>query len=279
VAPQGTGGSETDRDAPGTRGIDDTVPHSARIWTYWLGGKDFYPADRAAGDAVLRTFPGMRDLARSGRYFLGRLVHHLVTEAGVRQFLDVGTGLPTVDNTHEVAQRLAPESRIVYVDNDPLVLVHAQALLTSSREGATDYVDADVHDPERILEAAAETLDLSRPVALMLMGILAHVEDHDEARDIVRRLMAGLPPGSYLAVRDGTTTDPAYANALARYNESGAVPYRLRDPQRIAVFFDGLDLVEPGLVPCPRWRPEAADPFESASSAELALLGGLARKR
>ncbi|GAB2814576.1 SAM-dependent methyltransferase [Streptomyces daliensis] len=258
--------------------IDASVPHSARIWTYWLGGKDHFDADRAAGDSFLETFPGIAELARTGRYFLGRAVRHLAGEAGIRQFLDVGTGLPTVDNTHEVAQRVAPDSRIVYVDNDPLVLVHAQALLTSSPEGATDYISADVRDTDAILEAAARTLDLSRPVGLMLMGILAHVDSYDEARSVVRRLMDGLPSGSYLAVRDGSTTDEAYARAMEQYNASGAVPYHLRTPEEIAGFLDGLDLVPPGVVPCPRWRPDAADPFASPSSAESALLGGIGRK-
>jgi len=257
--------------------IDTEVPHSARIFTYWLGGKDCYPADREAGEQVRATFPGIVELARVGRYFLGRVVRHLAAEEGVRQFLDVGTGLPTVDNTHEVAQRVAPESRVVYVDNDPLVLVHAQALLTSSPEGATDYIDADVRDPETILDRASRTLDLSRPVALTLMGILAHIEDYDEARSLVDRLMSGLAPGSYLAVRDGTDTDPDYVAALDRYNTTGAVPYTLRSPELIAGFLDGLEVLEPGVVPCPLWRPEAADPLLH-SPAGSAVLGGVGRK-
>lgn len=256
--------------------IDTTVPHSARIFGYWLGGRDNYPADRAAGDQVRETFPSIVDLARTGRYFLGRVVTYLAREAGVRQFLDVGTGLPTVDNTHEVAQRIAPDARIVYVDNDPLVLVHAQALLTSSREGRTAYVEADVRDPDRILEAAARTLDFDRPVALTLMGVLAHVEGYEEARSIVRHLMDGLPPGSYLSVRDGVDTDESYSTALRRYNRTGAVPYHLRTPDQVAGFFDGLDLVEPGVVPCPLWRPDALDPF--AGDGDVPLLGGVARK-
>jgi hypothetical protein len=255
--------------------IDTSVPHSARIWTYWLGGKDNYPVDREAGDRVRETFPAIVDLARIGRYFLGRVVRYLAGEAGVRQFLDIGTGLPTVDNTHEVAQRIAPEARIVYVDNDPLVLAHAHALLTPTPPGATDYIDADVHDPDAILERAARTLDFDRPVGLMLMGILAHVADYDEARAIVRRLLSALPPGSYLAVRDGTDTDPDYREAIRGYNASGAIPYHLRSREQIAGFLDGLELVDPGVVPCPMWRPDVSP---LAPAKEVALIGGVGRK-
>ncbi|GAA3987000.1 SAM-dependent methyltransferase [Actinomadura viridis] len=257
--------------------IDDTVPHSARIWNHLLGGKDNYPVDRAAGDKIREVFPGMADIARHSRHMLTRVVGHLVGEAGIRQLLDIGTGLPTVNNTHEVAQRLAPESRIVYVDNDPLVLVHAQALLTSTPEGATDYIEADVRDPDAILAEAARTLDLDRPVALMLMGILGLVADHEEARSIVARLMAALPSGSYLALYDGTDTDPAYVEALARHNSgSGAVPYTPRSPERIARYFDGLELLEPGVVPVTQWRPEANT---WGRAPEVACAGGVARKR
>ena len=173
--------------------IDTSVPHSARIWNYWLGGKDNYPVDREAGDRYVEIFPGIIDLARHSRAFLTRTVRFLAGEAGIRQFLDIGTGLPTVDNTHQVAQRVAPESRIVYVDNDPLVLAHARALLTSTPEGACAYIDADLREPEKILDKAAETLDFSRPIGLMLMGILGHIEDYDEARSIVSRLLDRLP--------------------------------------------------------------------------------------
>ncbi|AXK31754.1 SAM-dependent methyltransferase [Streptomyces armeniacus] len=257
--------------------IDSSVPHSARIFTYWLGGKDHFPVDEEAGERVREIFPAIVDLARVGRYFLGRVVRYLVQDAGVTQFLDVGTGLPTVDNTHEVAQRLDPRCRVVYVDNDPLVLAHAEALLTSTPEGRTHYLEADVRDPERILSEARGILDFDQPVAVFLMGILAHVDDLTEAQSIVRRLMDGLPAGSYLSVRDGADTDPAYLAAIEGYNASGAVPYRLRSPEEIARFFEGLELVEPGVVPCPQWRPEAEDPF--ASPDDVALYGGLARKR
>ncbi|GAB2804514.1 SAM-dependent methyltransferase [Streptomyces daliensis] len=261
--------------------IDASVPHSARIFNWWLGGKDNYAVDQMAGARILQTFPGMADLALAGRQFLGRTVRHLTEEEGIRQFLDIGTGLPTADNTHEVAQRSAPDSRIVYVDNDPLVLHQAHALLTSTREGACAYIDADVHEPERILRLAERTLDLERPVAVVLMGILAHVQEYEEARSIVRRLMEPLPPGSFLVVRDGTDTDPDYAAALEWYNaNSGAVPYILRGHEEIEGFFDGLELLPPGLVSCPLWRPEAAEPGtrRAEEAEEPAVLGGVGRK-
>ncbi|MEU6124383.1 SAM-dependent methyltransferase [Streptomyces sp. NPDC047123] len=255
--------------------IDTTVPHSARIWNYWLGGKDNYPVDEAAGDAYSAVFPGIVTVARSSRAFLRRTIAHLVTEAGIRQFLDIGTGLPTVDNTHEVAQRLAPASRIVYVDHDPMVLTHARALLTSTLEGATAYVDADLSDPDRILTAAAETLDLTRPTALILSNILGHVGDHDRAREVVARLMDGLPSGSFLSVNDGSRgVDTAYERAQDAYNASGAVPYFLRPVDQITAFFDGLELLEPGVVSVPFWRPEPGSPVQEPIGEH----GGLARK-
>ncbi|MCT9934664.1 SAM-dependent methyltransferase [Planotetraspora sp. A-T 1434] len=256
--------------------IDSTVPHSARVWNYMLGGKDNYLVDRQAGERIRDIFPGMVDIARQSRYMLARAVRYLAGEAKVRQFLDIGTGLPTVDNTHEVAQRVAPQSRIVYVDNDPLVLVHAQALLTSTPEGATDYIEADVRNPDIILRAAAKTLDLGRPTALMLMGILGLVADHDEARSIVNRLMAALPSGSYLALYDGADTDPAYVEAIGRYNAgSGATPYTPRSPEQIARYFDGLELLDPGVVSVSRWRPE---PSPWGDPPLVACAGGVARK-
>src|SRR5437868_13184044 len=184
--------------------IDITVSHVARIWNYWLGGKDNYPVDREVGDQILGMLPDVARLARASRLFLNRVVWYLADEAGIRQFIDIGTGLPTVDNTHEVAQRAAPESRIVYVDNDPLVLAHAQALLTSTPEGSTAYIDADLHHPERILEGAAQTLDFTQPIGLTLMGILEFITDDDEAYSIVQRLLAALPSGSFFAMYDGT---------------------------------------------------------------------------
>jgi hypothetical protein len=257
-------------------GIDTTVPQSARIWNYWLGGKDNYPVDREAGDAFAKLFPGISDEARAARYYLARVVRYLAGEIGIRQFLDIGTGLPNVDNTHEIAQRIAPESRIVYVDNDPMVLAHARALLKSTPEGVTEYIDADLHDPEAILDSASQVLDFTQPTALMLMGILGHVADFDEARSIVRRLMDKLPAGSYLAHYDSANTNEVYNEATRAYNEeSGAVPYILRSPEQLAHLFDGLELVEPGVVMCTRWRP---DPSPFGEPATVNQYGGVGRK-
>jgi S-adenosyl methyltransferase len=255
--------------------LNSNVPQTARIWNYWLGGKDNFPVDRQVGDQILEAFPAIVENARASRAFLVRAVRYLAGEAGIRQFLDIGTGLPTADNTHQIAQAVAPESRVVYVDNDPQVLAHARALLTSSPEGATAYLDADLRDPDTILREAARTLDFTRPVAIMLMGILGHIADDDEARSIVRRLLEALPSGSYLALCDGTDTNPAGVAAQARYNESGAIPYRLRSPEQIAGFFEGLELVEPGVVSLPRWRP---DPADAGGPAEVDAFGGVGRK-
>jgi hypothetical protein len=257
------------------RDIDVTIPHSARIWNYWLGGKDNFAVDREAGDEFLAVYPEQRDKARAVRYFLARAVRYLVVDAGVRQFLDVGTGLPTADNTHEVAQRLAPESRVVYVDNDPLVLAHARILLTSSPEGVTNYIDADMRDPGAILAEAGRTLDLSQPVALLLIGVLGHVADHDEARSIVRGLLAGLPSGSFLVQCDGDDTSAEYNAAIERYRNSGGVPYNVRTRAQVAAYYEGLELVEPGVVPIPHWRPEPG-PFRGPS--DVAEVGGIGRK-
>ncbi|WP_200304124.1 SAM-dependent methyltransferase [Streptomyces adelaidensis] len=236
--------------------IDTTVPHSARIWNYWMGGKDNYEVDRVAGDAYREIAPTIETMARASRVYLIRTVTFVARELGIRQFLDIGTGLPTYDNTHQVAQKAAPESRIVYVDNDPLVLRHAQALLTSTPEGVTDYIDADLHDPDTILEAAGKILDFDKPVALMLMGILGHIQDYEEAKDIVRRLQAALPPGSYFVHYDSTDTDAELKRAQEGYDDTGAVPYVLRSPRQVAAYYEGLELLEPGIVSCPLWRPE-----------------------
>jgi len=271
----GAPGSDEPDDAAGGA-IDTTVPHSARIWNYWLGGKDNYEVDRMAGDAYVKVYPGIVEVARGGRSFIARAVGYLALEEGIRQFLDVGTGLPTVDNTHELAQRAAPASRIVYVDNDPLVLAHARALLTSTPEGATDYVDADMHDPAAILARAAATLDLSQPVALMLIGVLGHIEDDDEARSIVRDLMAGLPSGSFLALYDGVEFIPQeFTEAQQGYDDTGAVPYKIRGREQVERFFDGLELVAPGLVRCAQWRPDAA---QGNPGPDVPTLAGVARK-
>jgi hypothetical protein len=255
--------------------VDTSVPHSARIWNYWLGGKDNYAVDREAGDQFRQAFPDITENARAFRAFLRRGIGYLAGEAGMRQFLDIGTGLPTAGNTHELAQGLAPESRIVYVDNDPLVLAHARALLISSREGATAYLHADLRETEAVLTAAADTLDFARPVALILSGILGHISDYDEARGIVARLLAALPPGSHLLVCDGTSTNESLNAAQQQHNDRGAVQYQLRSPEEIAGFFDGLELVEPGVVSCPLWRPEET-PFGDPRGVDA--YGGIGRK-
>jgi hypothetical protein len=229
------------------------------MWNYFLGGKDHYPIDRQVGDQVREVYPGIVDIARHSRAFLSRAVRYLAGEAGVRQFLDIGTGLPTADNTHEVAQRVAPASKIVYVDNDPLVLVHAQALLTSSPQGACDYLEADVRDPDRILREAARTLDFSQPIALMQLGVMGNVLDDDEAYAIEDRLLGALASGSYLVFEDGTNVvdhEAAAAEAERRRAEAGD-PYRLRTPEQMARFFDGLEVLPPGVVSVSQWRIEA----------------------
>ncbi|MEU8102316.1 SAM-dependent methyltransferase [Nonomuraea muscovyensis] len=256
--------------------VDTTKPHSARVWDYLLGGKNNYAVDKEAGDTILRVFPAFAQVARLQRQFLIRAVRFLAGEVGIRQFLDIGTGLPTANNTHEVAQSVAPESRIVYVDNDPLVLVHARALLTSTPEGATDYIDADVRDPDRILEGAAATLDLTRPVALTMLSIAGQVPDAEDPKGLVQRLLAPLPAGSYLALSDGTDTNPALVAAVDSYNSRAAYPYHLRSPEAIASFFEGLELVEPGVVPTPRWRPASGD---RDASDPVSAVCGVAVKR
>ena len=254
-------------------GIDATVPNSARIWNYWMGGKDNYAVDREAGDAYADIAPQVVTMARESRRYLIRAVKVVAGELGVRQFLDIGTGLPTYDNTHEVAQRITPEAKVVYVDNDPLVLVHARALLYPTPEGVTEYVEADLHEPEEILKAAAETLDFTEPVALMLMGILGHIQDYEEAVSIVRRLQAALPPGSYFLHYDGIDTSASLKEAQQGYDDTGAVPYVLRSLEEIAGFYEGLELLEPRIVSCPLWRPEPG-----ISPVATDVYGGVARK-
>jgi hypothetical protein len=254
--------------------IDTNVPQTARIWNYWLGGKDHFPVDRQVGDQILEAFPAIVENARASRAFLVRAVQYLAGEAGVRQFLDIGTGLPTANNTHQVAQAVAPDARIVYVDNDPLVLAHARALLTSTPQGTTDYIDADLRDPDRILQEAARTLDFSQPVAVMLMGILGHIADDDEAQSIVKQLLGAMPSGSYLTMYDGTDTSEEVVEAARIWNQSAKPPYHLRSPERIARFFDGLELVEPGIVSTLEWRPEPG----SGPPAEIDSRCGIGRK-
>jgi hypothetical protein len=257
--------------------LDTTVAHSARVWNYLLGGKDHFAADRETGDLILQMFPGIAQLARLQRRFLVRAVGYLAGEAGIRQFLDIGTGLPTADNTHEVAQAIAPGSRIVYTDNDPMVLVHAKALLTSAPGGATSYIEADVRDPDTILAEAARTLDLSQPVALVMLGIMGQLPDSDKPHALLRRYLDALPPGSCLALCDGTDTSPALNQAIAVYNQNSASSYHLRSPEQIGAFFDGLTPVPPGLVPASRWRNDSDTAGEPAG--EDATICGIGFKQ
>jgi S-adenosyl methyltransferase len=238
--------------------IDTGTAHSARIYNYWLGGKDNFPADRDAAEAAMAANPGIVADVRANRAFLARAVRYLVAEAGIRQFLDIGTGLPTADNTHEVAQAVAPESRVVYVDNDPIVLTHARALLSSTPEGVTAYLDADLREPDVILKSAARTLDLSQPVALMLLIILHLIPDAEHPEKIVARLMSALPNGSYLVLtHPASDIQPAaMAEMTRRVNERmRGTMATLRTRDEIASFFSGLQLAEPGMVQPQQWRP------------------------
>ncbi len=255
--------------------INTTVAHNARVWDYWLGGEDNFAVDRQVGDRIRRTFPVLSDVAGAGRQFLIRGVRYLTGEAGMRQFLDIGTGLPTVNNTHAVAQAIAPESRVAYVDNDPLVVVHARALLAGGCKGFTDYVDADVHDPEAVLAGATQTLDLTRPVAVMMLGVLNFVLTDADARRIVRRVMAAVPSGSHLALSHPTLELGGEMNgpATAFWNRRSAPKTRTRTGAEVAALLTGLDLVEPGLVSCGRWRPE-----DHSEPAETPLWVAVARK-
>ncbi|WP_019070755.1 SAM-dependent methyltransferase [Streptomyces hokutonensis] len=257
--------------------IDSSVANSARVWNYWAGGKDYYDVDQEAGDAYLAIAPQVATMARESREYLVRAVTALTRELGIRQFLDIGTGLPSGNNTHEVAQRIAPEARIVYVDNDPQVLAHARALLYSTTpQGVTDYIDADLHEPEKILHTARGILDFEQPIALMLMGILGHIQDYDEATSIARYLQAALPSGSYFVHYDGVDTDADLRDAQQGYDDTGAIPYVLRNPEQLAAFYEGLDVLLPGIVSCPLWRP---DPDPTTSPKPTNIHGGIALKR
>jgi hypothetical protein len=257
-----------------------TVPHSARVWNYWLGGKDASPADRQAGDDYAGLFPGIRDLARCCRYFTARVVRHLAGEAGVRQFLDIGTGMPTGDPVHEIAGRaVAGDVRVVYADNDALVLAHARALLNGP-PGTTSHIAADLNDPGTLLALAADHLDFSRPVAILLMIIMGHIgnpgQDSDQtARAITSQLAGALPPGGYLAIADLAATDPDQNAALARYDQTGAVPYHARSREQVTRLLGGLEIASPGVVPVHKWRP-GNDPFTSPS---VPAWGAVAVKR
>ncbi|WP_067500769.1 SAM-dependent methyltransferase [Actinoplanes sp. TFC3] len=252
--------------------IDTTVAHPARRYDYWLGGKDNFAADRASGDVIAAKFPAIRTAVVENRRFLKRAVSYLSATAGVRQFLDIGTGLPTADNTHEVAQRLDPTSRIVYVDNDPLVLVHARALLTSSPAGATTYVDADLRDTATILDSA--DLDFTEPVAVLLLAILHFIPEDDDLYAIVRRLTGALPPGSYVVISHATS-DYLSPEAAEEINSGKHGAGRLRTRDEIIALFDGLELVEPGVVPLGEWRCEDTPP----PADQVAMYAAVARVR
>ncbi|HEX4258475.1 MAG TPA: SAM-dependent methyltransferase [Streptosporangiaceae bacterium] len=246
---------------PSRRDFDTTVAHPARVWDYWLGGKDNFAADREAGEQVIAAMPSVDASARAGRTFLATAVHYLAAGMGIRQFLDIGTGLPTANNTHEVAQQVGPESRIVYVDNDPIVLTHARALLTSDARGATAYVDADLRDTGKILAEARNVLDFSRPVALMLLHVLHFIPDRDDPYELVAKLTEPLASGSYLVLAHttGELGTPGMQEAADRYNQTSSVKVTLRNKADVARFFDGMDLVEPGITPVGVWRPGPMD--------------------
>ncbi|WP_040835294.1 SAM-dependent methyltransferase [Nocardia brevicatena] len=256
--------------------IRTDIPHSARIWNYWMGGKDYYEVDRVAGDAGIAVDPDITTMAIQSRQFLIRAVRFLAAECGIRQFLDIGTGLPTMKNTHEVAQDVAPESKIVYVDNDPLVLAHARALLTStSDEGVTTYLDSDYHYPEVIVSDARNVLNFNKPVAVMFMGVLGHAKSYEDMRRIVHTVLDATPSGSYLVLWDGTDDSEAYVTLCHNYTDTGGVPYSPRPQAEIRAVFDGLEPVEPGFVSITQWRPDNSDLGEVRP---ISAYGGVARK-
>jgi len=257
--------------------FDTSRAHMARVYDFWLGGKDNYTADRAVAEQVAAAYPDVLVAVRAQRAFLARAVHFLVTEAGIRQFLDIGTGLPSANNTHQVAQRAAPASRVVYVDNDPIVLGHARALLSSSPEGATAYINADLRDTPAILERAAGVLDFGQPVAVMLLGILQGIPDQDDPGAIIGRLMNAVPPGSCLAISQIASDVAAdeVAEGVQRYNAQAAAPVTARTRAKVCRFFAGLELLEPGIVQVHRWRPGTGD---LGSGRNLAIYAGVGRK-
>jgi hypothetical protein len=256
--------------------LDTSVAHIARVQDYWLGGKDNYAADRRAAEEGLDAFPGIAASVRATRAFLVRSVRYLAGEAGIRQFLDIGTGIPAANNTHEVAQGVAPQARIVYVDNDPIVLAHARALLTSHPDGATGYLDADLRDTGTILESGARLLDFSQPVAVMLIAVLQFIPDEDDPAAIVTRLLDAVPAGSYLAVAHPASDieSAAMANMARRLNQLLTQRVNLRSRDAVGQFLGGLSLIEPGVVRLPDWRPESG----ADASAPSTMWGGVGRK-
>jgi S-adenosyl methyltransferase len=256
--------------------FDVSAAHIARVYNYWLGGKDHFAADRIAGDATIGVYPGIRQSAQANRAFLARVVRYLAGTEGIRQFLDIGTGLPTANNTHEVAQATVPYSRIVYVDNDPLVLAHARALLTSTPEGATAYLDADLRDTEKILDQAAGTLDFTQPVAIMLIAVLHYIPDLAEARDIVARLLAAVPTGSFIAISHAGSDLFPHEIAAFEKNLNEHLPndrHVARPREDVALFFEHTTLLAPGVVRVSEWRPDAGE-----APLPTTLWGGVGRK-
>ena len=255
--------------------FDASVAHPARIYNYWLGGKDNFAADRQAAQEVLDVMPVIAQVARSNRLFLSTAVHYLVAQAGIRQFLDIGTGLPTENNTHEVAQNVAPESRIVYVDNDPIVLSHARALLTSDPSGRCTYIDADAREVDKILTEAARTLDFSQPVAVMMLGLLHFIPDPDDPCELIGRYLDAVTSGSYLAISHASSDLKADTQTAAqRYNSHSATAITFRSRQEVTKFFSGLELVPPGVSPLGQWSLGPT----GTGSAQLPTYAGLARK-
>ena len=254
--------------------FDTSIAHHARIYDYLLGGKDNYAADRKAGEALIAAYPTMVELTRANRAFLGRVVRFLAGEAGIRQFLDLGTGIPAAGNTHQVAQEVAPGSRVVYVDYDPVVLAHARALLASGPHGATDYIDADMRKVGMVLEQAAHTLDFSQPVAAISLLTLHAISDDDDPHTIISRVMDAVPAGSYLAItHPASDIEPDKVTDLqARVNQLSYQQYTGRSHAQVIHFFDGLELVEPGLVQVQQWRPGVE------TDRTLALWAGVGRK-
>ena len=274
-AEPGTPHSDAPDRAAESAPFDTAIPHPARIYNYWLGGRDNYEADRVAAEQVIATQPSILATVRANRAFLRRAVQYLAGEAGIWQFLDIGTGLPTADNTHEVAQSIAPRSRIVYVDNDPIVLAHARALLSSTADGVTAYIQADARDTEEILRGAAQTLDFGQPVAIMMLGVLHYIPDADSPHQIVSRLMDAVASGSHLAISEATRDidRQSITESAARFNaQRVAAQFTPRTRAEIARYFTGLDLIDPGLVPLPQWRA-LADPAE-----QIPAYAGVGRK-
>ncbi|MBL7495902.1 SAM-dependent methyltransferase [Frankia sp. CNm7] len=257
------------------------VPHSARVYDYFLGGKNNYPADREAAELVLKSGPNTRISALANRAFLHRVARHLAGAVGVRQFLDIGTGIPTSPNLHEIAQGIIPDARVVYADHDPIVLAHARALLVGKPEGRTAYIDADLREPEKILNSPTllETLDLGEPVALSVIAILHFIPDSDDPAGLLRRYLDALPSGSFLAITHVTPDfAPEEAAQVTEIYRARGIPLQTRTRAQVGRFFDGLELLEPGVQVVHRWRPDA-DTDLSATDAQVNVYGGLARKR